>query len=451
MQDLSLSCFKAYDLRGKVPKELNPDLAFKIGLAYATVFNPRTVAVGYDVRLSSPSLRSALIEGLNRGGADVKDIGLCGTEEIYHAVFNLGLDGGIMITASHNPKGYNGMKFVRQKAIPVSGDSGLNKIKELILKDSFHPASSSGLVEHIDNTSQYIAHLLSYVSLENLHPLKIVVDPGNGGAGKIVDFLEEHLPFNFVKINYEPDGDFPNGVPNPLLFENRAKTSQAVVRHKADMGIAWDGDFDRCFFFDENGEYIEGYYLVGLLAKMLLEKYPGEKILHDPRLTWNTREIVLQHGGVPLETKTGHAFIKERMRAENAVYGGEMSSHHYFRGFSYCDSGMIPWLLVAELLSVSGKKISEFIADAKESYPSSGEINRRVEDSEKCFKQVREEFQSKALAVTEIDGMSFEFADWRFNLRTSNTEPVIRLNVESRGNTMLMERMTEKILNLIDS
>ena len=451
MPNTSLSCFKAYDIRGKVPEELNSELAYKIGLAYAEVFVPSTVAIGYDIRLSSPSLRLALIEGLNKGGVDVKDIGLCGTEEIYHAVFSLGLDGGIMITASHNPEGYNGMKFVREQAIPVSGDSGLNKIKELILKDSLQVASKCGSVEFVDNTSRYIGHLLKYIELSKLRPLKVVVDPGNGGGGKIVNLLEKELPFNFVKINYEPDGNFPNGVPNPLLPENRAKTSQAVVQHKADLGIAWDGDFDRCFFYDENGEYIEGYYLVGLFAKMILAKHPEEKILHDPRLTWNTRKIVLQHGGVPLETKTGHAFIKERMRLEDAIYGGEMSCHHYFREFSYCDSGMIPWLFIAELLSVSGEKMSHFVSEAKAAFPSSGEINRRVESSEKCFKLIRDKFQSKALSFTESDGLSFEYETWRFNLRSSNTEPLIRLNVESKGDVAMMERMTEEILNLIDS
>ncbi|TIH11990.1 phosphomannomutase [Marinifilum sp. JC120] len=451
MPNTSFSCFKAYDLRGRVPEELNPELAYKIGLAYAEVFSPRTVAVGYDIRLSSPSLRSALIEGLNKGGVDVKDIGLCGTEEIYHAVFSLGLDGGIMITASHNPKGYNGMKFVREQAIPVSGDSGLNKIKELIRKDSLKVAAKSGKVELVDNTRKYIDHLLTYIEPGRLKPLKVVVDPGNGGGGKIIDLLEKVLPLNFIKLNNEPDGNFPCGVPNPLLPENRAKTSQAVLQHKADLGIAWDGDFDRCFFYDENGEYIEGYYLVGLFAEMILGKHPGEKILHDPRLTWNTRKVVLQHGGVPLETKTGHAFIKERMRQEDAVYGGEMSCHHYFRDFSYCDSGMIPWLLVVELLSVSGKKISEFISEAKAAFPSSGEINRRVESSEKCFKMIRDEFQGEALVFTEIDGLSFEYENWRFNLRSSNTEPVIRLNVESKGDAAVVKDMTEKILRMIDS
>lgn len=445
-----LSCFKAYDIRGRVPDELNSDLAFKIGLAYAQVVKPETVAVGCDIRLSSPRLRDALIKGLNCAGVNVKDIGLCGTEEIYHAVFSLGLDGGIMITASHNPEDYNGMKFVREQSIPVSGDTGLNKMKELILADAFSDAEMAGTVEHVDNSDRYIEHLLGYVAEESLKPLKIVVNPGNGGAGKIVDILEKKLPFEFIKINYEPDGTFPNGVPNPLLPENRTATSEAVVKNKADFGLAWDGDFDRCFFFDEHGDYIEGYYLVGLLASMVLEKRPGEKILHDPRLTWNTRKVVSDKGGIPIETKTGHAFIKERMRQEDAAYGGEMSSHHYFREFAYCDSGMIPWLLVAELLSTSGRKLSEFVVDAQKAYPSSGEINRRVSDAAECFDLVRQEFGPQAKSFTEIDGLSFEFDNWRFNLRSSNTEPVIRLNVESRGNAHLMQEMTARILGLIE-
>lgn len=447
----NLSCFKTYDVRGKVPEELDEDLAFKIGLAYAQELQPDTVAVGRDVRLSSPELCSALISGLVEGGVAVKDIGLCGTEEIYHAVFSLELGGGIMVTASHNPAGFNGMKFVREEARPVSADTGLNRIKDVVERGEISSTGSTGSVQRLDNSSDYINHLLAYISLASLRPLKIVVNPGNGGAGRILDLLEPHLPYSFIKVNYESDGTFPNGVPNPLLPDNREATSKAVIDNNADLGIAWDGDFDRCFFFDEQGGYIEGYYLVGLLAEFFLRENPGEKVLHDPRLVWNTRERVLKNGGIPIETKTGHAFIKERMRMEDAVYGGEMSSHHYFRHFSYCDSGMIPWLLLTEHLCTSGNTLSELVGEAMAAYPSSGEINRKVADPESCFSAVRKAFTPEATAFTEVDGMSLDFGQWRFNLRSSNTEPVIRLNVESKGDVDLMKEKTQAVLSVIET
>ncbi|UZP67530.1 phosphomannomutase [Desulfovibrio mangrovi] len=446
-----LGCFKAYDVRGRVPDELNDDIAYRIGRAYAAFLKPSRVAVGHDIRLSSPAMTDSLIRGLTEGGADVFHIGQGGTEEIYHAAFDMNVDGGIMVTASHNPKNYNGMKFVREGSRPISGDTGLNEIGRMAALNEFPAVSKVGAVSYHDNSERYVEHLCGYVDAAKLKPLKIVVDPGNGGAGKIISLLEKHLPFTFIKIHFEPDGNFPNGVPNPLLPENRAATAAAVREHGADMGLAWDGDFDRCFFFDEQGEFIEGYYLVGLLAQAFLQKEPGAKIIHDPRLTWNTVDVVGRNGGIAVQSKTGHAFIKERMRHEDAVYGGEMSAHHYFREFAYCDSGMIPWLMVAQLVSVTGKSLSRHVEEAMRAYPASGEINRRVQDAKACIRAVREVFEPQALRVDETDGISLEFPEWRFNLRSSNTEPVLRLNVESRGDKALMEDMTRRLLEIIDA
>ncbi|MGB9606247.1 MAG: phosphomannomutase, partial [Bryobacteraceae bacterium] len=383
---MNLNCFKAYDIRGRVPEELDEEMAWRIGHAYAEEIHPGKVVVGHDARLESPSLALAVMRGLNAGGADVIDIGLCGTEEVYFHTFHRhseGVGGGIMITASHNPKGYCGMKLVREGARPISGDSGLFAIRDRAAS-IFSPPSGRGVVggsrSISTNTdkSAYIEHLLGYIDRAALKPLRIVADPGNGTAGLVIRQLMPHLPFEFILIHDEPDGTFPNGVPNPLLPEMRAATSGAVTEHGADFGIAWDGDFDRCFFFDHNGRFIEGYYLVGLLAEVILAKYPGAKIIHDPRLTWNTINQVRQAGGIPVQSKTGHAFIKERMRLEDAVYGGEMSAHHYFRDFAYCDSGMIPWLLIAELIGKNGKTLAELVDERMAAYPCSGEINYRV-------------------------------------------------------------------------
>ena len=382
---MTLSCFKAYDIRGKLGEALNEDIAYRIGRAYAQHQNARRVVVGGDVRLTSESLKQALANGLMDGGADVIDIGTTGTEEVYFAAFHLDVDGGIEVTASHNPMDYNGMKLVARGAVPISGDSGLKAIQALVEANQFPASATRGkLTQHLI-LEPFITHLLTYLDAATIKPLKLVVNAGNGAAGHVIDALETRLmqlgvPISFIKIHHEPDGTFPNGIPNPLLPENRAATADAVRLHGADMGIAWDGDFDRCFLFDEHGEFIEGYYIVGLLAEAFLNKHPGEKIIHDPRLTWNTIDMVKRAGGVPVQSKTGHAFIKERMRAENAIYGGEMSAHHYFRDFAYCDSGMIPWLLVAELLSRSGKKMSQLVGERIQAYPCSGEINYQVSD-----------------------------------------------------------------------
>jgi len=444
-----LPSFKAYDVRGRVPDELNPELAFRLGFAYAERFRPARVALGRDVRLSSESLLHALAHGLVRGGADVLDIGLCGTEEVYFAAFQPGVDGGIMVTASHNPRDYNGMKLVRGGAVPISGDSGLRELEDAVARSSLALPAGAPRMTPASFRDAYVRHLLGYVDADTLRPLKVVVNAGNGSAGLVVDALAPHLPLHFIRVHHEPDGRFPYGVPNPLLPENRAATSDVIRALGADFGVAWDGDFDRCFLFDERGDFIDGYYIVGLLAEAMLKAQPGAKIIHDPRLVWNTIEIVRDAGGIPIQSKTGHAFIKERMRAENAVYGGEMSAHHYFRDFAYCDNGTIPWLSVAALISASGQPLSELVGARMRAFPASGEINRTVGDIAGTLARIEEHFAPGALSIGHVDGLSIEFSDWRFNLRGSNTEPVLRLNVEARADSALMLRKTREVLDLI--
>ena len=446
-----LNCFKAYDIRGRLPDELNEEIANGIGRAFCSVFHPRKVVIGHDIRQSSQALSDALAEGLMAAGADVIDIGLCGTEEIYHAAFSLEVDGGIVVTASHNPMDFNGMKLVRAGAIPISGDSGLKELHDVVVNGGFVDAAQRGTYTQISNRTAYIDHLLGYVDRQALKPLRIVVNAGNGCAAPTLDELEKHLPFEFIKIHHEPDGSFPNGIPNPILTENRPATRDAVLKHGADLGIAWDGDFDRCFLFDENGDFIEGYYVVGLLAEAYLQRVSGASIIHDPRLTWNTIDLVTAEGGTPIQSKTGHAFIKERMRAEDAVYGGEMSAHHYFRDFAYCDSGMIPWLLVADLMSKTGRPLSDLVGARLKKYPVSGEINRTVADPAALLESVLNEYTAEALRVDRTDGISVEFADWRFNLRMSNTEPLVRLNIETKGNPGLLQQKTDELLKRIDA
>ncbi len=445
-----INCFKAYDARGKVPDELNAEITYRIGRAYAEFIKPRRVAVGRDVRLSSEELFTALTDGLMDSGVEVLDLGLCGTEQVYFAAFHLELDGGIMITASHNPIDYNGLKFVRECAKPLSGDSGLKDIHRIAEEGSFSTSESKGSMIPTDLGAEYVAHLLGYLAdIDKLKPLKIISNPGNGMAGPVIDLLEQHLPFEFVKIQHEPDGTFPNGIPNPLLPERRAATIAAIRQHGADLGVAWDGDFDRCFLFDHNGRYIEGYYIVGLLGAQLLQQNPGECIVYDPRLTWNTIELVSQHKGEPVQSKSGHAFIKETMRKVNGIYGGEMSAHHYFRDFGYCDSGMIPWLLLAEMISTQNRTLAELVDARIERYPVSGEINVEVDDPKTVLDRVQAHFADLPHEIDRTDGLGMDFGDWRFNLRGSNTEPLLRMNVETRGDQGLMERRRDEILDLI--
>src|SRR5499427_2528017 len=448
----SLDSFKAYDVRGRIPDELDEAFAYDIGREFAAFVKPRQVAVGYDIRLSSPALAAALKRGLRDLGSDVLDIGLFGTEGAYFATFAAKLDGGAMVTASHNPPDYNGMKFVREEARPISADTGLRKMRALIEGGRLPGrAAREGSERALDIRGAYLEHLLGYVDVSRLRPLKVVVNAGNGGAGLIVDALEPHLPFEFIKVNHEPDGSFPHGVPNPMLEENRAATAEAVRASGADLGLAWDGDYDRCFFFDEAGQFIEGYYLVGLLAERFLEQEPGARIVHDPRLTWNTLDIVRRSGGTPVLCKSGHAFIKQKMREADAIYGGEMSAHHYFRRFSYCDSGMIPWLLVLAVISERGQPLSALLGERMRLFPASGEINRHLEsDTRSILARVRAQYESAARTIDLTDGLSMEFAEWRFNLRGSNTEPLVRLNVESRGSEPLMREKTAEVLKLIE-
>jgi len=453
----ALTCFKAYDIRGELGTELNDDIAYRIGRAYGEFIRPKTIVVGGDVRQTSESLKLALANGLRDAGTDVLDIGMSGTEEIYFATFHLGIDGGIEVTASHNPMNYNGMKLVREGARPISGDTGLRDVQRLAEANDFAQVEESqrGSYKQISVLDAYINHLMGYIDLNNFtKPMKLVINSGNGAAGHVIDEIEKRFqqanaPVSFIKVHHQADATFPNGIPNPLLPECRKDTSDTVREHQANMGIAFDGDFDRCFLFDENAEFIEGYYIVGLLAEAFLKKEPGAKIIHDPRLTWNTIDVVTKAGGVPIMSKTGHAFIKERMREEDAVYGGEMSAHHYFRDFAYCDSGMIPWLLVAELLAVKGETLSGLVSERMKAFPCSGEINYKVQNSHNIIGKITDLYAKDAIKRDETDGISLEFDSWRMNIRTSNTEPLLRMNIESKKDPVLVNDMLEKISFLI--
>ncbi|MGA1848384.1 MAG: phosphomannomutase [Thermoplasmatota archaeon] len=446
------SPFLAYDIRGKVGEQLTEELAYDIGLAYTNLFNARSVVVGRDIRRSSGMLSENLSRGLNDGGADVLDIGLCGTEVVYFSTPHLEADGGIMITASHNPKGYNGMKLVRKGSVPVSRDNGLHKIRDMIKEGELERSDSPGMQIEVDIWDPYIDKVLSFLDDErSLEGMKVVTDPGHGCAGPAVDLVAERTGLDLDRLHHEPDGTFPAGVPNPILPEMRGPVSERVASTDAEMGVAWDGDYDRCFLFDENGRFTEGYYIVGLLARKMLKNDPGGKIIHDPRLVWNTIDIVKEMGGVPIMNKTGHAFIKDRMRKEDAVYGGEMSAHHYFRDFHYCDTGMIPWLIVLEHMVQTGSGLSGLIREMMERYPVSGEINRRVKDQKAVISRIKEKYSPGAVSVDHTDGVSLEHGEYRFNLRSSNTEPLIRLNVETRGDRELLKQITDEILRLVDS
>ena len=444
------ACFKAYDIRGRVPFELDSDLTYRIGLSTARFLGARKMVVGRDCRLSSQELANSVIRGLTDAGVDVIDIGQCGTEMVYHTTFARELDGGIMVTASHNPMDHNGMKLVREEAKPISGDSGLDEIGAGALDCDLELQGPQGTVTKVDVLADFVAFLLAQEDVSGFRPLKIVANAGNGCAGPVMAAVAEHLPGEVVPVFFEPDGNFPNGIPNPLLPENRSATATAVLEHGADLGLAWDGDFDRCFFFDEKGDFIEGYYLVGLLAAASLRAHPGSAIVHDPRLVWNTVDKVVAAGGRPIMNKTGHAFMKERMRQEDAVYGGEMSAHHYFREFAYCDSGMLPWMRVLGEMSRTGLPLSELVRAMQEAYPASGEINRRLTDPDQALVRIEKRYLFDSKSLDHTDGLSLDMGEWRFNLRKSNTEPVIRLNVESRGDRALMEEKTAELLALLD-
>lgn len=440
--------FKAYDIRGKVPSELNEDLAYKVGRAFATHQGAKKVLIGMDVRESSPSISKALANGLTDAGCDVIDLELCGTEMIYFGTPHFDADGGIMITASHNPPEYNGLKFVKKGSKPMGYDSGLSEIEEMISNNNLGDiAEEKGKVIPTDLMDDFIKSLDRFYSAENIKNYKVVVNGGNGCVGPALDAIEGNLPIEMIKVHHEPDSTFPNGVPNPLLPENRQSTTDAMKEHGADLGVAWDGDYDRCFFFDEKGTFIEGYYIVGLLAKSLLKKFPGEKIVHDPRLIWNTFKEVEEAGGQAIESVSGHAFIKQKMREVNAVYGGEMSAHHYFRENYYSDSGLIPFLLILELLTLENKSLSELVGEMINNFPCSGEINSRIEDPKKKLEELKEKYSDGKL--DEVDGVSVAYDKWRFNVRMSNTEPLLRLNVESKDDENLMNEKTKELLDFI--
>lgn len=451
-----LTCFKAYDIRGEVGISLNEEIVFRIGRAYAQWLKPRRVVVGGDARLTSTAFRQALSRGLMASGVDVIDIGMCGTEEVYFATQFLQADGGIQITASHNPAQYNGLKLVREKAIPIHGENGLLEIKRLAEQSDFPPALKHGRYHQHDGRPAWAEHMMSYLKVTPSRRLRIVVNSGHGAAGPALDALNTALTargvsVEFIRLYHQPDGTFPAGVPNPMLPENRQQTQQAVLRYQADFGVAWDGDFDRCFFFDEYGDFIESYYLVGLFARWFLHQQPGETILLDPRLTWNSLDNIHAAGGRAIISRTGHAFIKARMRQEDALYGGEMSGHHYFRAFGYCDSGMIPLILMLQILDGAPLPFSHLLREAQARYPVSGEINLDVAQPEALLQRVAAHYVALGGSRDDTDGVSVDFAQWRFNLRASNTEPLLRLNVESRSSPGLLKIKTHELLALITS
>ena len=451
-----LTCFKAYDIRGKLGTELNEEIAYKIGRAYGQIYQPKTVVIGCDIRLSSEALKQATIHGLNDAGVNVLDLGMTGTEEVYFGAFHLDVQGGIEITASHNPMDYNGMKLVRENSRPISADTGLKEIRALAEKAEFSEVAQKGTTQNYNILPEFIEHLMTYIDVSKIRPMKLVVNAGNGAAGHVVDAIQAkfealNVPIEFVKIHHEADGTFPNGIPNPLLIENRDSTRDAVLKHQADMGIAWDGDFDRCFLFDEKGQFIEGYYIVGLLAQAFLLKQSGEKIVHDPRLVWNTLDVVEQYQGVAVQSKSGHAFIKDVMREHNAVYGGEMSAHHYFRDFAYCDSGMIPWLLAVVVLSETKQSLSSLVEEMIAKFPCSGEINFKVADTQTTIQKIFDHYDEQKPVIDYTDGVSLDFGEWRLNVRASNTEPLLRLNIESRldHNPKPMQHYVDELTALI--
>ncbi|MCW4445920.1 phosphomannomutase CpsG [Vibrio splendidus] len=468
---LDLSSFKNNDIRGIIGSQINEPFAYLLGKAFGEYLlsgNAKTpsawhpVVIGRDNRETSLSLQEAITASLIESGISVIDLGMTGTEEVYFATRHLKAIGGIQITASHNPINYNGMKLVGADASPISKNSGLDKIKRRI-KELYQELNADLSVSHVQPNNSaistsilvpYIDHLLSYITPSKLSPMKIVVNAGNGVAGHVIDALEKKFkelsaPITFIKVHHTPDGYFPNGIPNPLIIENQIATRNAVLEHSADLGIAWDGDFDRCFFFDEKGNYIEGYYIVGLLAEAFLLKEPNATVLHDMRMTWNTIEVANMLGGKAVAVKAGHALIKEKMRELNAVYGGEMSAHHYFRDFGYCDSGMIPWLLIIELMSKTQQSLHQLTNSSMDRFPSSGEINRRASDPEQVMAYVLSHYQVDAVEIDHTDGLSMNMGTWRFNLRKSNTEPLIRLNVETKQDRTLLSLKVDELLSFL--
>ena len=461
MSDLNkspLSCFKAYDIRGKLGSELNEEIAYRIGRATAQHFKSKDIVIGFDARATSKSLADACARGCNDGGAQVLNIGLCGTEEVYWAVNSLNATAGIEVTASHNPIEYNGMKIVREGSRPLGDEADFQVIKRIASEADFAPEIfGTASFDRADAArAAYVEKLISFIDPSVLKPLKIAVNSGNGAAGPTFDALETGLrnvgvEAEFVRVHHAPDPTFPNGIPNPLLEQNHSATADVVIAEGADFGVAFDGDFDRCFLFDETGAFVPGEYIIALLAEVFLNKEAGAKIVHDPRVIWNTQETVARLGGEAVVSKTGHAFIKQTMREADAIYGGEMSAHHYFRDFAFCDSGMIPWLVIWELVSKSGKTLGELLQECRAAFPSSGERNFTVSDAGACLDAIKAKFANEARTIDELDGVSLAFENWRLNLRKSNTEPLVRLNVETRGDEDLLAQKTSEIIGLINA
>ena len=451
-----LSCFKAYDIRGEIGVNIDESIAYRIGRAVAQHFNAKSVVIGFDARANSPAFAAAASQGARDAGADVINIGMAGTEEMYWAVTEFSACAGIEVTASHNPINYNGMKIVKSQSRPLDDADDFQMIKALAGSQEWPSGAEVGkeLDRSLEARRAYVDRVLSFVDVKALRPLKIVVNSGNGAAGPTFDALADRFsflgaPLEFIRVHHAPDATFPNGIPNPLLPENHAATADVVKAKKADFGVAFDGDFDRCFFFDETGQFVPGEYVVGLLASIFLEKEVSARIVHDPRVIWNTQDIVAHKGGIAVQSKTGHAFIKQTMRAHEAIYGGEMSAHHYFRDFAYCDSGMIPWLLIAELVSRSRRSLGDWVKDRFAAFSSSGEMNFKVDDAGAAIEKVLSAYRADALSIDETDGVSLAFEDWRFNLRCSNTEPLVRLNVEARENVGALEAHVSAIANLL--
>ncbi|NYS24807.1 phosphomannomutase [Rhodobacteraceae bacterium 2376] len=451
---MTLACFRTYDIRGRLGVDLDTGIARRIGRALARGMQARRVVLGRDGRASSAELAEAVARALVDEGAEVLELGLCGTEEVYFATDHFGADAGVCVTASHNPIDWNGMKLVGRGAAPLDPATDLARVRALAERDDFGPPRPGGQRRDVAAPARaaYVDRVLFFIDLEALTPMTILVNAGNGAAGPTFDAIADALaargaPLRFVRMHHDPDGRFPNGIPNPLLPENRPATARAVVEHGADFGVAWDGDFDRCFLFDHRGGFVDGEYVVGLLAEAFLTRHPGARIIHDPRVIWNTRDIVARAGGEAVQARTGHAFVKQAMRASGAIYGGEMSAHHYFRDFCHCDSGMIPWLLVAELLARRGAALADLVAERRAAFPSSGEINFQVTDPQAAISALRAAYGPDAQAVDETDGLSLDMGDWRFNLRASNTEAVLRLNIETRGSdpAPLVEALSARI------
>jgi len=451
-----LTCFKAYDIRGEIGVNIDEGIAYRIGRAVAQHFSAKSIVIGFDARETSPAFSAAASQGARDVGADVINIGMAGTEEMYWAVTEFGACAGIEVTASHNPINYNGMKIVKSRSRPLDDAGDFQVIKALAGSQEWSSCAEIGkeLNRSDEARKAYVDRLLNFVDVKSLRPLKIVVNSGNGAAGPTFDAIADRLtelgaPLEFIRVHHTPDATFPNGIPNPLLPEKHSATADVVKAEKADFGVAFDGDFDRCFFFDETGQFVPGEYVVGLLASIFLEKEAGARIVHDPRVIWNTQDIVAHKDGIAVQSKTGHAFIKQTMRFHEAVYGGEMSAHHYFRDFAYCDSGMIPWLLIAELVSRSQRSLGDWVKDRFAAFPSSGEMNFKVANASRAIENVLSAYRADARSLDETDGVSLAFEDWRFNLRRSNTEPLVRLNVEGKGEANALETHVSTIADLL--